>query len=130
MLIDLSFLLSPLDKLLTYSQRERHFTQKRDDEQSSQKRAALEAILYALLETRKYQELSVDKPDREAEYRLSQLWGIASIKAQGIFDIHDEAYEKQRYWADQLKWPQDVVISKGIDLSAMEEKYRALLIEF
>lgn len=125
--MDISFLLAPLEKLLSYSQKERHFVAKRDDEHTAQKKEALEAILYALLETRKYQELVAHNPDREAEYRLSQLWGTASIKAHGIFDIRDEASDKQRYWADQLRWPQEVTILKGIDLGAMEKKYRALL---
>lgn len=125
----LSFLLPPLAKLLAYLQRERHFSSKQSEEKAAQKKEALEAILDALLETRKYQELASDAPDREAEYKLSRLWGIASIKANGLFDINDEASDKQQYWADLLRWPQDVVISRGIDLSTMEKKYRALFDE-
>ena len=130
MSVDLSFLLAPLEKLLSYSQQERHFQIKLSEERRAKKKEALQANFEALHATRRYQELSAGTPDREAEFELSRLWGVAAIKAEGIFDrVHDEMSDKAIYWASALQWPQDVVVSKGIDLASMENKYRTLLNE-
>ena len=127
---DLTMLLSPLENLLGAAQRERHHKEAMAEKSDTKRMEALQAIYTAIAETRKYQELSSVAPDRNKEFELAKLWATASVKAQNFFgEFTALGADKAEYWTSQLKWPKDVVISKGIDLSTVEAKYRALLQE-
>lgn len=128
MAIDFTSLPAPLEHLLGYAQRERHHKDKMTEKHAVQRREALEAIYLAICETRKYQEFSGRNRDREKEYELAKLWSLASIKSQGYLgDFTLLSYDKAMYWTSQLKWPQEKIFAKRIDLESIESKYRSLL---
>src|SRR5260370_1420334 len=97
---DASVLLAPLQGLLTYFQSNRHVRDERKD-------AALLAIKKALIESRKYVELSDggSRLDREKEYVLSQLWAEAAVKARHFGGgLAERLNDKSKYWSEELKW--------------------------
>ncbi|MGC2696748.1 MAG: hypothetical protein WA738_13260 [Candidatus Angelobacter sp.] len=119
----LSSLLGPLQNLLGSFQAERHY---RDDK----KDAALSAINTALIETKKYIEESDGKRsfNRSREYQLSQLWADAAAKARyASVDLSQRMQDKSLYWSDNLEWPRDVILDKGIDIDSIQTTVRDLL---
>jgi hypothetical protein len=120
----------PLQKLLGTFQRERHFLAQMKAQQEKDRREALEAILTALSETRRYIDSLPDVYDRDTEYRLSELWAIAAIRSRkSIESIQPEMLAKSQYWLDKIRWSRQVVEEKGIDLETMEQKFRELIAE-
>jgi hypothetical protein len=119
----LSSLLSPLQNLLTTFQAERHY-------QDEKKDSALSAINTALIETKKYIEESEGKRniDRDKEYELSRLWADAAMKARyANADLAARMHDRSLYWADDLEWPQDAILDKGIDIDSIQKTVKDLL---
>jgi hypothetical protein len=120
---DPSVLLAPLQGLLTYFQKDRHV---RDDK----KDAALLAIKKALIESRKYVELSDGEScfDREKEYDLSQLWADAAVKARYVGrDLALRLNDKSAYWSEEFKWSREEVLARRIDFASVEAAVNELL---
>lgn len=104
-----SIFLGPLQGLLNTFQSERHYKDDRKDE-------ALHAIHKALLETKKYIELSNDIEDRETEYELAQMWADASIKSRyASEELAQRLQDKSKYWADTIEWSREEILAKNID---------------
>ncbi|KNZ31758.1 MAG: hypothetical protein AD742_14780 [Methylibium sp. NZG] len=128
MALDLAMLLSALESLLGVAQRERHHKEAIAETHDTKKKEALQAIYIAIAETRKYQEMNITAPVREKEYELAKLWTTASIQAQRFFgELSQLGADKAEYWTSQLKLPDDLLASKGIDLVSVEAKFKALL---
>jgi hypothetical protein len=118
-----SILLGPLNSLLEYFRRNRHYRDEKKD-------AALLAISQALTETQKYIELSGGTKcfDREREHNLAQLWRDAAIKSRHVStDIATKLNEKSEHWSDNLEWSSDEVLRKGIDIPAIQAVVTSLL---
>ena len=121
----LSSLLGPLQNLLGTFQSERHYRDEKKD-------AALSAINAALIETKKYIEESDGKRNfsRAREYHLSQMWADAATKARyASADLSVRMQDKSLYWSDNLDWPQDVILDKGIDINSIQKAVNDLLKE-
>lgn len=120
---DVSVLLAPLQGLLTYFQRDRHVRDEKRD-------AALLAIKTALIESRKYVELSSGESgrDREKEYVLAQLWADAAVKARHASqDLAERLNDKSAYWSENLKWSREEVLARRIDFASVEVAVNELL---
>ncbi len=116
-----SVFLAPLQKLLNTLQSERHYKDKKKDE-------ALIAIKNALLETKKYIELSQGNEDRKSEYRLAQLWGEASVKARHASKrLAMRLHDKSKYWSDTIEWSREEVLEKQFDFDSIEQSISQLL---
>lgn len=118
-----SLLLGPLQNLLSWFQKERHY---KDDK----KDAALEAINTALIATRQYIEESQGQKciDRTREFQLSGLWADAAIKSRhASVELAIRLNDKSAYWSDSLEWSSDEVNTKQIDLESIQQEVRALL---
>jgi hypothetical protein len=119
----LSSLLGPLQNLLGTFQVERHY-------QDEKKDTALLAINTALIETKKYIEESDANGsiDRAREYQLSQLWADAAAKARyANADLATRMQDKSLYWSDNLEWPEDAILDKGIDIDSIQKTVKDLL---
>lgn len=116
-----SIFLAPLQGLLNTFQSERHYKDGKKDE-------ALHAIHKALLETKKYIELSKGNEDRDTEYKLAQLWAEASVKSRyASEELMERLQDKSKYWADTIEWSREEVLSKKIDFESIEKQINALL---
>lgn len=119
--MSISAFLGPLQNLLSSFQSERHYKDARKDE-------ALSAIYDALIETKKYVELSGGTQDREKEYQLAQMWAAASVKARHVSrELGIVMKGKSEYWSDTIEWSREEVVDKGIDFDALEDVISALL---
>lgn len=120
---DLLLLLAPLLNLLGIFQKERHY-------QSDKTDAALLAIQKALIETKKYAEVSSDRKvsNREKEYELSQLWAEASVKARHASeDLANRLNDKSLLWSATFEWSREEILAKRIDFDSIEGTIRELL---
>jgi len=116
-----SVFLGPLQGLLSTFQSERHYKDDKKDE-------ALNAIHKALLETKKYIELSNGVEDREKEYKLAQLWADASVKSRHANqELMERLRDKSKYWADTIEWSREEVLEKKIDFESIEKQINELL---
>lgn len=117
-----SVLLSPLQGLLSYLQKDRHH---RDDKKDS----ALHAINTALIETKKYIEQNGGVSfDRDREFHLAQLWADASVKARHVStDVATRLNDKSTYWSKKLKWSSEEVLSRRIDIDSLQEQVNELI---
>lgn len=116
-----SVFLGPLQGLLNTFQSERHYKDKKKDD-------ALIAIQKALLETKKYVELSGSVDDRAKEYELAQLWVEASIKARHASkELMRRLHDKSKYWADTIEWSSDEILDRRIDFLSIENQLDELL---
>jgi len=116
-----SIFLGPLQGLLNTFQSERHYKDDKKDE-------ALHAIHTALLETKKYIELSNGVENREKEYELAQLWADASVKSRyASEELMERLRDKSKYWADTIEWSRDEIIEKNIDFESIEKQLDELL---
>ena len=121
-------LLKPLSGILSVFQRERHYQSEQSSKVKQEKKEALEAIFHALIETKKYVEHS--RLDRDEEFRIAELWAIASIRAKkSVESIDDVAYAKFRYWFDGLRWDRETRVERGIELNKVEKQIKELLEE-
>ncbi|WP_369160805.1 hypothetical protein [Candidatus Thiodiazotropha sp. LNASS1] len=116
-----SVFLAPLQGLLSTFQSERHYKDNKKDE-------ALHAIHAALLETKKYIELSDGVEDREKEYQLAQLWAEASVKSRyASEELMMRLQDKSKYWSDTIEWSRDEILAKKIDFESIENQINELL---
>lgn len=121
-------LLAPLNGLLNFFQKERHHSTEQEQYAEERRKEALEAMYAALLATRKYQENNVFTVDRDKEYEISQLWATAAIKSRKYFtEVANKNATKALYWLQKDKWPHDVVVERGIDLTTIEAQIRHLM---
>ncbi|TWT17110.1 hypothetical protein FQY83_17375 [Luteimonas marina] len=121
--MDGSVLLTPLQKLLEFFQKDRHH-------KDAQKDAALLAVSEAINATLKYEEESGGQKgfDRAQEYKLSQLWSDASVKVRHISrDLSRRLGEKTEYWADKLEWAPSELVERKIRLVEIRQAFRDLL---
>ncbi len=117
----LSVFLGPLQSLLNSFQSERHYQDDKKDD-------ALRAIQRALLESKKYIELSAGVVDRDKEYELTELWSEASIKARyASKELGILLKGKSEYWADSIVWSHEEVVEKGIDFDSIDKQINDLL---
>ncbi len=116
-----SVFLAPLQGLLNTLQTERHYQDDKKDE-------ALLAIQKALLETKKYIEISGGDEDRIKEYELAELWSSASIKSRHASEeLAARLNDKSRYWSDNIVWSREEVLEKEIDFPSIEKQLNNLL---
>lgn len=116
-----SVFFEPLTELLNVFQSERHHKDGKKDE-------ALQAIYSALIETKKYVELSSGVENREKEYELAQLWAKASIKARyASEELAGRLGDKSKLWSDSVKWSREEILSKEIDFQSIENTLTSLL---
>lgn len=97
---------------------------------TSKKDEALRALQSAITLTLQYIENSktIKCADRNTEYTLSQAWSDAAIKVRYVSkDLAVRLQAKADYWADQLEWSKEEVMTKGIDLQKIREEFRQLI---
>ena len=59
---------------------------------------------------------------------MSQLWATAAIKSRGyIKEAAGWNATKAEYWLSQLKWSDEKVREKGIDLTTVEARILELM---
>lgn len=120
-----SVLLGPLQKLLEYFQRDRHFRTKQKDD-------ALAALQLALTKTLEYLERSNGEKgfDREVEFELSQAWSDAALRIRHVSrELAQRLAVKAEYWADRLDWSLDEVVERRIQLGEIREELNQLIAE-
>ena len=116
-----SVFLGPLQGLLNTFQSERHYKDDKKDQ-------ALQAIYKALLETKKYIELSKGVQDREKEHELAQMWADASVKSRyASNELMERLGDKSKYWADTIEWSREEILAKKIDFKSIEKQLDELL---
>ncbi|WP_348708445.1 hypothetical protein [uncultured Pseudoalteromonas sp.] len=101
-------------------------------EEVKARKEALEAILEAITNTRKYIEKLPGGYSREHELELAHLWGKAEICCSlsiGMERPFNAACDKAVYWASELKMPKEDLVENGIDLNTVEKNYHTLLHE-
>jgi len=101
-------------------------------EELKARKEALEAILEAITNTRKYIEKLPEGYSREQELELAQYWGKAEICCSLSIDMDrpfNEACDKAVYWASELKMPKEELVEKGLDLNTVQKNYHTLLRE-
>ncbi len=124
----LEVLIAPLQGLLGYFQKNREMDNAGHRYEEEQRQECLHAMYAALIATMRYQELN--QSDRAMELELSQLWATVAIKSRTYFRESLPMFEeKARYWLEQIKWPDNVVIERGIDLKTMEAHISQLMRE-
>lgn len=116
-----SIFLVPLQGLLNTLQSERHYKDHNKDE-------ALKSIHTALLETKKFIELSEGQSNREKEYELAQLWADASVKSRLVSkELCNRLDDKSKYWSDTIEWSREEILEKKIDFDSIELQINTLL---
>lgn len=121
--VETSILLTSLQNLLTFFQKERHY---KDDK----KDAALEAINTALISTRQYIEESQGQKchDRLREFEISRLWADAAVKSRHANEeLAIRLNDKSAYWSDKLEWSEEERNIRKIDLISIQDEVKALL---
>ena len=122
----LAVLLGPLQGLLGFFQKNREMDNADHRYEEEQRQACLQAMYAALIATMRYQELN--QSDRSKELELSQLWATVAIKSRQYFKESLPMFEeKARYWLEQIKWPENVVVERGIDLKTVEAHISRLM---
>ncbi|MGL6313085.1 hypothetical protein [Vibrio sp. WXL103] len=119
----LSVVIGPLQKLLDYFQRDRHFSSVKKDE-------AIRALQSAITETLEYIERSGGEKcfERGTEYGLSAKWNEAAVLIRHISrDLAVRLHDKADYWADQLEWSPEEIQGREIELRAIREELRELI---
>ena len=59
---------------------------------------------------------------------LSNLWGLAAIKARGLSkDLAKRCYIKSGYWKDPDSWSFSAIQDAGISLSKIENELKELI---
>jgi hypothetical protein len=121
--MSLSVLFTPLQNLLRTFQSERHHADDKRD-------AALLAINKALIETKRYIELSeaANCFDRVKEYELAQLWAEAATNARHASqELAERLQNKSLYWSEEFKWSREEVLARQIDIASIQEQILGLL---
>ena len=118
-----SFLLAAKDLLETLQRQKIIRDQRLDD--------GLKAIVYAMIDTKKYIEReNVKERDRQKELDLSKSWRLAAIKIRKINpDLATKLRFKSLYWEDAMNIPRKEILEKGIALKQVEDEFRKLLAE-
>lgn len=118
-----SFLLAVKDLLETLQKQKIIREQRLDD--------GLEAIVSAMIDTRKYLERENAKErDRQKELDLSKSWRLAAIKIRKINpDLATKLRFKSLYWEDAMNISRKEILEKGIALKQVEDEFRKLLSE-
>ena len=112
-------ILAPLQKVLNTFQKERHYQDKKKED-------ALKAIQKALIETKRYVELS--EYNRETEYDLAQLWAdAATMVMYANKELAERLNDKSKYWQDDFAWSNEVIMEKQIDFDSIEKQIESLL---
>jgi hypothetical protein len=125
---DLAVLLGPLQGLLGYFQREHHHDDEEERHAEAERQEALQAMYQALITTKKYQELQPHGVDRAKQLELSNLWAAAAIKSRRYLqEAMPWNLEKANYWLDEIKWPEEKVKARGIDLATVEATIAELI---
>lgn len=120
--------LAPLQGLLGFFQKERHERLHNAQLAETQRQEALQAMYAALVATKRCQELNSQAPDRARELELSQLWATAAIKSRTyVKEATGWNANKAEYWLSQMKWPDEAVRAKGIDLATVEARILQLM---
>jgi hypothetical protein len=105
--------------LLRYLQAERHNRSEKYDE-------TLEALRNAVRKTNEHYAIGKDCAGDEME--LSNLWGIAAIKARNLSkDLAKACYIKRGYWKEPDRWTFNEIKEHGIQLEAFEVELERLL---
>jgi hypothetical protein len=89
---------------------------------------ALEAIVSAIFETRKYIErTNTNEKDRVKELDLSKLWKVAAIKVRKIDPaLATRLQFKSLYWEDAMCLSRKEILEKGIALRQVEDEFKKL----
>ena len=118
-----SLFLAPLQSLLNNLQSERHYKDKNKND-------ALKSIQFALLETKKFVELSAGIYDRKKEFELAQLWADASVKSRLVSkELSNRLQDKSKYWSDTIVWSKEEILARKIDFISIEKQLTLLLNE-
>ena len=120
---EISIFLGPLQNLLSWFQKERHFKDEKKD-------AALQAINKAIIATKRYIEESGGERcfDRTKEFELSELWADAATKARyASSELAIRLNDKSAYWTDRFEWSREEVLLKQIDLDSIHHEVNSLL---
>jgi hypothetical protein len=94
------------------------------DRSTAEKKAAIEALVAALRETRIYfgTQRNARARIRQSEEDLSRLWVDASEKVRHFDeDLAGRCYTKGKYWADPVGWRDEDLLNAGIMLEQVEE---------
>ena len=91
---------------------------------------ALEAIVSAMVDTRKYIERENTKEkDRLKELDLSKSWRVAAIKMRKIDpNLAAKLQFKSLYWEDAMNLTRKEILEKGIALRQIEDEFKKLFV--
>jgi hypothetical protein len=128
-----SIALPALGNLLNFFQKDQQHTADRNLHLEEKRQEALQAMYEALTTTYRYQNAQPNGVDRDKQLELSQLWAAAAIKSR-IY-LHEKApqfqepwmMDKAQYWLDQIKWSDEKVKERGIDLDTVAVRIRKLI---
>jgi hypothetical protein len=128
-----SIALPALGNLLGFFQKDQQHSDDRNFKLEEKRQDALQAMYAALVTTRRYQGGQPNGVDREKQLELSQLWATAAIKSRAYLQENEGQFQepwmmdKAQYWLDQIKWSDEKVKSRGIDLNTVEMRIRTLI---
>jgi hypothetical protein len=102
--------------------------QKQKNVQEQRLDVALETIVEAIAETRKYIERdNSNERSRDKELELYKLWQQAAIKVRRVDSNLAERLEvKSLYWKDAMRLPRKEILEKGIALRQVEDEFKKL----
>ena len=112
-----SIALPALGNLLGFFQKDQQHADDRNMNLEEKRQDALQAMYAALVTTHRYQDAQPNGVDREKQLELSQLWANAAIKSRAYLQENPWMMDKAQYWLDQIKWSDENVKSRGIDLN-------------
>jgi hypothetical protein len=129
----LSIALPALGNLLNFFQKDQQHAEDQNLNLEENRQEALQAMYAALITTHRYQDAQPNGVDREKQLELSQLWATAGIKSRvylqkkGTQSQEPWIMDKAQYWLDRIKWSDEKVKERGIDLEAVESRIRTLI---
>ena len=102
--------------------------QKQKNAQEQRLDVALETIVEAIAETRKYIERdNSNERSRDKELELYKLWQQVAIKVRRVdSDLAERLEFKSLYWKDAMRLPRKEILEKGIALRQVEDGFKKL----
>jgi hypothetical protein len=128
-----SIALPALGNLLNFFQKDQQHAEDRNLHLEDKRQDALKAMYTALITTHRYQDAQPNGVNRDKQLELSDLWATAAIKSRVYLQEKGSQFQepwmmdKAQYWLDQIKWSDEKVTERGIDLETVGERIRTLI---
>ena len=128
-----SIALPALGNLLNFFQKDEQHAKDQNLHLEEKRQDALQAMYAALITTHRYQDAQPNGVERDKQLELAQLWATAAIKSRVYLQEKGPQFQepwmmdKAQYWLDQIKWSDEKVKERGIDLDTVEARIRTLI---